>query len=172
MSEKGFSQAASPSLRKWFFRHALYIFYWNFIHAKSPFLDTIPHLFFSSLNYKFNPLFLLFSRILSALRAVYTAPFISVQFILYMQKRNVLSKSFLFVCRLFYFSNFSITHVCVFVFLSWHSPQLKQGDSCFFHYCNKRVFAECTVMPASPIRHPTVRRKKSPAAQSTSPLFT
>ena len=35
-----------------------------------------------------------------------------------MQKRNVLSKSFLFVCRLFYFSNFSITHVCVFVFLS------------------------------------------------------
>ena len=62
--------------------------------------------------------FLLFSRILSALRAVYTAPFISVQFILYMQKRNVLSKSFLFVCRLFYFSNFSITHVCVFVFLS------------------------------------------------------
>ena len=61
---------------------------------------------------------MLFSRILSALRAVYTAPFISVQFILYMQKRNVLSKSFLFVCRLFYFSNFSITHVCVFVFLS------------------------------------------------------
>lgn len=27
---------------------------------------------------------------------------------------------------------------------------------------HKRVFAECTVMPASPLRHPTVRRKNLP----------
>ena len=154
MSEKGFSQAASPSLRKWFFRHALYIFYWNFIHAKSPFLDTIPHLFFSSLNYKFNPLFLLFSRILSALRAVYTAPFISVQFILYKQKGTFYpNRSFLFVDYFIFQISQSHTYASSF---SYH----------------KRVFAECTVMPASPLRHPTVRRKKPPAAQSTSPLFT
>ena len=115
---------------------------------RNPFFLILYHtIFFPSLNYKFNSSFsCCFLAFLSALRAVsYSAFYFCTIYSLY-AKRNVLSKSFPFVCRYLFFK--FLNHARMRFSFSYH----------------KRVFAECTVMPASPFSHPTVRRKKPPAA--------
>ena len=52
-------------------------------------LDTIPHLFFSSLNYKFNPLFLaVFPHSISITRCLYSAFYFCAIYSLYAKKER------------------------------------------------------------------------------------